>query len=162
MASDIKVKVCSSCKLQKAIECFSPSPAYKDGFRGQCKKCRTAYQREYEKTEAGRISMLRHKKTDGYKRRQAAIFQSKRRYARYGLSKTEFQDLLARQGGRCAICGTTEPGGKHGTFNIDHCHETGRVRGILCQRCNIALASLGDSLDGVMRFARYLRPTANS
>lgn len=65
--------------------------------------------------------------------------------ARYGLSPADYAALLASQGGRCAICDTTSPGrsgSKH--FAIDHDHQTGRVRGLLCNGCNMALGALGD------------------
>ena len=61
----------------------------------------------------------------------------------YGLSVVAFDELLADQGGGCAICETTEPGGKN--WHVDHDHETGKVRGILCVRCNAGIGMLDDS-----------------
>lgn len=56
-----------------------------------------------------------------------------RRARLYGISVAELQHLLKR--GVCDICGT----GEMGRLNIDHCHATGRVRGVLCTRCNTGL-----------------------
>jgi hypothetical protein len=55
------------------------------------------------------------------------------------------------QGYKCAICKIPEPGGKHGVFNMDHCHVTGFVRSMLCHRCNIAIPPWADAV--VLRLA---------
>jgi hypothetical protein len=76
----------------------------------------------------------------------------------YGLSPAEFETILESQGRRCAICGTSESRMKSTTqLSIDHCHATGKIRGLLCNRCNRTLARLGDTLEGAMRFVRYLQ-----
>lgn len=59
------------------------------------------------------------------------------RYYAYGLTPEDFDAILARQKGRCYICGTDEPTAKG--WSVDHCHETNVVRFIACNPCNIAL-----------------------
>lgn len=77
--------------------------------------------------------------------------------AKFGLSRQEYLALLAAQGGRCAICGTTEPGGRWGTgFPLDHDHVTGKTRGILCTRCNRLLGMMGDDPALLRAAAEYL------
>ena len=60
----------------------------------------------------------------------------------YGISAADFDAMLARQDGRCAICRTKRPKGLRRVFQVDHCHKTGRVRGALCQRCNTSFLPL--------------------
>lgn len=60
--------------------------------------------------------------------------------SKYGLSKSDYFELLARQEGRCAICKQT----KLFPLFVDHDHMTGQVRGLLCRLCNLALGSLHD------------------
>ena len=62
---------------------------------------------------------------------------------RYGISDEIYFEMLAAQGGGCAVCQSPEPGnGKSGFFDVDHDHETGFVRGLLCRLCNITLGVL--------------------
>jgi hypothetical protein len=74
----------------------------------------------------------------------------------YGITPEQFDVMLLIQGGRCAVCGTDAPGGKHDRFMVDHCHSTGAVRGLLCNACNHGIGLLGDSADGVRKALEYL------
>lgn len=71
----------------------------------------------------------------------------------YGLSADDYNRLVERQGGRCAIC--KEDGAR---LFVDHDHATGAVRGLLCHDCNIAISWLDDDPERALSAARYLRP----
>jgi hypothetical protein len=75
----------------------------------------------------------------------------------YGLTEEMYQAMLARQKGRCAIC-RKKPRGKHtdAILHVDHCHETGEVRGLLCSHCNKGLGYFHDQPKMLRRAARYL------
>lgn len=73
-----------------------------------------------------------------------------RRLRNYGLTPEEYRRMWEEQEGLCAICG------KEAT-QIDHDHETGRVRGLLCSRCNYGIGALGDNVRGLRRALRYLK-----
>lgn len=64
--------------------------------------------------------------------------------------------MLARQGGRCAICETGEPGGAKNVFQVDHDHATGAIRGLLCFRCNNGISCFADSLSVLKGAVSYL------
>ncbi len=70
------------------------------------------------------------------------------RQRRYGLSGADYEAMLARQGGVCAICRRRSKR----RLEIDHCHKTGKVRGLLCTNCNTALGRCHDDPD-IMRAA---------
>lgn len=77
---------------------------------------------------------------------------------RYGISQLDFDQMLVEQNYSCAICRDDGVSGHHGLLHVDHDHETGRVRGLLCNRCNLALGYLeDDSLLSAM--VRYLDET---
>jgi hypothetical protein len=78
-------------------------------------------------------------------------YMKRRRLAKWGLTLESYQSLHDGQGGACAICGA-----KHERLCIDHDHETGVVRGLLCQLCNRSIGQLGDSFESVQRAADYL------
>lgn len=76
--------------------------------------------------------------------------ESGHRMVRYGLSKSDCNALLEKQGGHCALCDRTK------NLIVDHCHKTETVRGFLCNRCNIALGAF--ERDGWVELAtKYLQ-----
>ncbi len=78
---------------------------------------------------------------------------------RYKMTKADREQLLASVGGCCQLCGTSIVFGGKGfsVAHVDHCHDTGVVRGILCGVCNTALGRLGDSIESIERVLVYLR-----
>src|ERR1035437_9724474 len=72
-----------------------------------------------------------------------------------GITVEEFEAKVLVQGGRCGICGTDTPGGR-GTWKIDPCHTTKKIRQLLCHRCNIGIGMFKDDPDVLRRAARYL------
>ena len=109
--------------------------------------------------EARRASYQRAK-ADPAKSEQINAGQ-RRRYKQYtyNLSQEAYDAMLKAQGGRCAVCGTTEVGSKsknHQGFFVDHCHETGQVRGLLCHSCNVGLGNFQDNIGKLEAAIRYL------
>lgn len=77
----------------------------------------------------------------------------------YGISKADMDSMLDRQNHKCAICGTEENvviKGKKIRLSIDHCHTTGKVRGLLCSKCNQGLGSFKDRIDLLDAAKQYL------
>jgi hypothetical protein len=75
---------------------------------------------------------------------------------KYGLSLEQFENMLNAQGGVCAICRK-----KTVRMAVDHCHKTGKIRGILCIQCNPGLGKFFDSPDLCRRAAEYLERHQN-
>ncbi|WP_078855054.1 endonuclease VII domain-containing protein [Streptomyces sp. NRRL F-5135] len=73
------------------------------------------------------------------------------RARRYGLTIYQFRELVENHGEACAICGTNVK------LHIDHCHATGKVRGLLCQNCNFGLGNFSDDISRMLRAIGYLR-----
>lgn len=107
---------------------------------------------------------MREIQKDHYDRNSATICERKRelyepdkKYARklireYGIDIAEYERLFEKQKGRCKLC--------RGSFKklcVDHCHDTGKVRGLLCRKCNTGIGMLGDNADVCERAAKYLR-----
>lgn len=71
----------------------------------------------------------------------------------------DFDQMKEAQGGRCAIC--DQPCDKGGELSVDHCHETGRVRGLLCRNCNVGLGYFRDLPGRLTDAANYLKQHKN-
>jgi Recombination endonuclease VII len=82
--------------------------------------------------------------------------ERRRTLALYGLSQEQWDRLIALQGNRCAVCKTTQPGGRGERWHIDHDHVTGQVRGLLCHLCNVGIGNLRDDPQIMMAAARYV------
>ena len=78
----------------------------------------------------------------------------------YGITVEDYEAMHAAQGGVCAICGSESNYYKAGALcalAVDHDHETGKVRGLLCNHCNRAIGMLKDDADVIERAASYVR-----
>lgn len=77
---------------------------------------------------------------------------------RYGLQPEDYKALLDKQKGLCAVCGTDKPGNGVGDryMDIDHCHATGKVRGLLCRRCNVTAGVLEKNRERIALIEKYL------
>ena len=72
---------------------------------------------------------------------------------KYGIEPAEYDAILIKQGGGCAICGSIA---SRRYLHVDHCHKTGRVRGLLCNTCNIGLGHFKDDPERLSRAVVYL------
>ena len=134
------MKKCRDCGEEKPLDEFYNDKQTKDGKHSYCKPCHSARRRAWDRANPEKAA--ENKRRNNLKRE-------------YDITLEQFDEMLAEQGGCCAACGTTEPGGS-GTFHVDHCHDSGEVRGLLCHNCNRGLGFLGDDLDGVMNMVYYL------
>lgn len=125
------MKRCSKCK------------EYLNGYRGRgnvCKTCYNAYQIEYRKAnppdkESGRA-------------RAREVF-----YKKYGITEEDYQHLYNLQNGACLICGNRQ---NERRLAVDHDHKTNRVRGLLCNQCNIGLGAFNDNIILIEKAISYL------
>jgi hypothetical protein len=86
---------------------------------------------------------------------KAAAGRMRERVTLYQLSIEDYDEMLKRQENCCAICGVDKAGGK-GSWHIDHDHKTGKVRGLLCSRCNLGLGYFKDSPENLKQAIAYL------
>lgn len=74
----------------------------------------------------------------------------------FGMTVERYNEILRKQDGLCAIC-RRPPQGRKKRLSVDHCHETGAIRGLLCDHCNRGLGLIGDNIEGLSRAIAYLR-----
>jgi hypothetical protein len=151
MEATAATKHCKKCSSDQPIENFY------EGYGFVCKGCVKAKSRRHYEARRG---------TEEHKNRRRAYF-AKQKYAdplyvrkrhlweNYGITLEEYEALLAAQGNSCRICRSAF-GERGARAHVDHCHETGGIRGVLCQCCNQALGLLRDSPAIAARASEYL------
>lgn len=140
------MRQCKTCKIEKPKSLFPSNKKYKDGIRPHCIDCRQAYEvKNYHKNK--------HKRPYVYENDK-----NRKLLKEYGISYSEYLIMLEAQNGGCAICGTTSTGNRK-AFHVDHCHKTGKVRGLLCGNCNSGIGNLRDSIPLLERAIEYLKVT---
>lgn len=117
----IQTKKCSKCGIEKTIDQFNKQQGGKYGVRGHCSACQEVYRQSWRKTESAKL----------YERKKAL-----KRY--YNLTLEDYDKMLEQQKGVCFICGGVNPDGYR--LFVDHDHQTGEIRGLLCRACNTKLA----------------------
>jgi hypothetical protein len=125
-------------------------------YRETHKEKVAAGQKAYRDSHKKEIAL--YMKNDYLKNREKHIDRSRK--TRYGMSRISFDLLLKEQGGVCAICETAPwLSGKDNRKGpvVDHDHVTGKVRGILCKKCNTALGLVNDRLDMLKAMETYLK-----
>jgi hypothetical protein len=146
------MKRCKICGETKPLEDFYKAAGAADGHRGECKVCNLARKKQWysDNRDAviAKVKKWQHDNRDlhnAYQReyRSARKEQFREGHLRrtFGITQAYYDALLERQGGGCAICG--KPPGKI-ALHVDHDHETGEIRGLLCVGCNNALGQFHD------------------
>lgn len=112
--------------------------AERDGPTLRCEKCRK------EKNESTRRHRHLHDRDN----------EDRRMRRRFGMSLEEYEEMSSHQDGKCLVCGGVNSDGAK--LAIDHCHVSGRIRGLLCRKCNVALGLLGENPDTIQKLKEYL------
>lgn len=128
------MKTCSKCRLEKAGTEFYKRQSY-------CKDCSKLLVKEYNKNNKDKVKQ--------YSR-------TKHLKSKFGLTPDQFDSQLDKQGGLCPLCQRPSSGVGGAKGVVDHCHKTGKVRGILCHPCNSALHALERDITWADRAVEYL------
>lgn len=144
------MKRCPTCGERKELTDFHKNACSPDGRQYLCKPCKSA---QYRKAKEDNPEKLREQSRRWRCDNPRAAWSIKLKN-RYGITADDWEVLLEAQGGGCAICGTTT--NLWDTLFVDHNHETGRVRGLLCNACNLVLGYAQDSPERLRAAAVYL------
>lgn len=130
------MKLCSKCNVEKDDNEFYRHSETRDKLHSWCKQCHA---------DTYRIRKLADP-TKYYRTRMNAHYKRE-----YGLDIEAIEGLVNEQGGKCGICQKVPD-----KLEVDHDHETGKVRGLLCHQCNSSLGWLGDSMPKLLKAVNYL------
>jgi hypothetical protein len=133
--------VCSVCGIEKEVSLYPQR--FGKLYGRQCKLCLAAMERNRRAT------------SPEYRQQQNLAWRRSMLKRNYSLTLEEFDDIVAAQGGGCAICGRQNFAGRY--LAVDHNHDTGKVRGVLCDGCNRAIGQFQDDPDLLEKAAIYIR-----
>lgn len=154
-------KICIDCKENKPLKSFGKCKRQLGGLRSECKLCRSiydkairkgdldykvrkaAYNKQWKKDNPEKVKLLqeRYNKRNPFANR-AAIIKNK-----FNMSSEDYENMLLDQKGSCKICKRQSNNKSQKHFHIDHCHETGKIRGLLCNKCNMGLGMFNDNIE---------------
>ncbi|MFD5229584.1 endonuclease VII domain-containing protein [Streptomyces qaidamensis] len=185
-ASEPNAKQCRQCRRDLPLAAFARDKNRRDGLQVHCRECVAKYSAAHYRRRREAVGKPVRERVDvpaGYKlcrtcgeikphsewHRNATAsdglstrckacraVQGRQGHLKrqYGITEAERDGLIASQGGVCCICLSAVP------EHVDHCHKTGRVRGVLCFSCNAALGQFKDRPDAIRRAAAYVEGIA--
>lgn len=132
-------KICTSCTIEKELSDFHNHKKGKLGKAERCRVCTSEYNRMYRQNNKRAI-------------------QSSKLQLNFGISYSEYEQMWETQHGKCLICGEykDKDGYANHRLHVDHCHITGKVRGLLCHMCNRALGLFKDDWQIMSNALDYL------
>lgn len=146
------MKTCNKCKQNKLLKFFSKRKRSKDGLNTWCKSCVVAnnsknYHKDIEK------SRLKSRQWDA--NNKDYIFEKELKH-KFNITIVEYNEMLAKQNHRCFLCE------RHRSelpirLSVDHCHTTGKIRGLLCGNCNRGLGCFKDNSNVLLKAAKYVK-----
>lgn len=146
-------KICTKCHIEKPLSEFYPRRDRGEGAtRANCKDC--------TKLQLDSLPNIPYSEFSEEQKARAAKKTRKHLLKKlYGLTLEDYDRMLEEQHGKCAICKTEKVGGKHktNTMIVDHDHKTGKVRGLLCNYCNIMAGMMEKNLETSQLVLDYLR-----
>ena len=147
-------KLCNKCNTEKEISEFYKHHITKDGYCNQCKDCKRQINNAWYTQNKTHVI----KKVQAYqKERPGQVAKYKRKSdlrRKYNLTPEEYDQMYMTQLGLCSVC--HDPFGEEVPC-VDHCHSTGKVRGLLHDRCNRVLGQANDSIELLQSAIEYLQ-----
>lgn len=155
------MKQCSKCKKEKPFNEFAKDSRRYDKLTTQCKECRNAHSRQYYKDNPDKRISLNKRQTENRKKyydSPEGVISSRRAHLKrkYNITLEEYNQMSESQDNKCKICGQENMDGRYEVLAVDHCHTTGKIRGLLCGNCNLALGNFKDDIQLLKNAIIYL------
>lgn len=145
------MKQCTKCGQIKPLSDFWKDRSKKHGYGARCKACKVAIYNQYRK--ANGYDKKRYWKNPNAEQERHLI-------RKYGITLADYNEMFQDQGGKCGVCALPHGGSRR--FDVDHCHATGVVRGLLCTNCNRMIGHANDRPETLRAAACYLESSRKS
>ena len=147
------LKLCSNCKEKKELVMFSKNKHTKDGLNTWCKACNAILAKSWRKVESNKERVKQWRSNNIEK--CTAHARKSNLNIKYNMSIKEYNVLLEAQNNKCLLCSKSpEDNGK--ALSVDHDHQTGKIRGLLCDNCNKGIGFLKENIETLKNAIRYL------
>jgi len=134
----VKTKICFKCKKEKEAKCFHADPRNtKTGLYSWCRVCKSEKTAQWNK--------------DNFDRRRNTELKRN-----YGIYLEDYKKMKEAQNNCCATCKRNESELKR-SLMVDHCHDSGKIRGLLCDECNLSLGKIKDNIETLKNMILYLK-----
>ena len=167
------MKTCSRCGKEKDKNEFSIDNRSKDGRYSWCRLCKSEYRNQNKESINLKRKIYDSMHKEEKRMRDHLYYENNKekllnrsyvycRNASYNINQKEFDEILEKQGGVCAICGKEETSigrvtKRQQPLSVDHDHNTGRIRGLLCKNCSRGLGAFFDDESLLIEAANYLK-----
>lgn len=145
------MKVCSLCRLKKSLTCFYKARYGKLKLGSRCKDCNREEGRRWRKGNLERDRRNHRSYAKANREKIASYSRNYRLLKAHGITELQYRGLVKAQDGLCAICRAVTA-----ELDVDHCHKSGKVRGLLCNSCNVGIGHLRDSIEILQSAIAYL------
>ena len=159
------MKKCSKCKVEKSITEFSKNKDCRGGIRNSCRACNNEHNRQYRQTHKKEIAIttalyrqLNKEKIVEYARAHKENRADYHLQRNHGLSMGQVREMFSSQRGKCLVCEKqmNMEGRNSGRAHVDHNHQTGKNRGLICDNCNRGLGFFHDNIRSLKNAIIYL------
>lgn len=162
-------RICRNCQTWKPFDCYGKNKSGVMGLKAICRECeneksraryansdiserRKEQKRRYDKERYDRLKSEGKLKTEDPKVVRERVLKRN-----YGMTIEDYDSMVKQQSNRCLICSASGSDQKDGKLVVDHCHASGKVRGLLCNKCNLLLGHADDLIGRLESAILYLR-----
>lgn len=119
---------------------------------------RKAYKKQWNEQNQAVITARQRARYKADPEKYSTYFRNRYVIRTYGITQQQYEEMFQQQGGVCGICGSQPDIERHGISRlaIDHCHSTGKIRGLLCNNCNAGMGLIGDTAEHLKAALAYL------
>lgn len=148
----MNTKKCCKCKVVKDLNEFSKDKYRKDGYRSNCRQCCVINSQKYRKLHPEIFKLQRRRYYDKKKKENPYYQRKYQLKSYYNLELDNYENMIKEQNGICAICNQ-----RTDKLCVDHNHSTGKVRQLLCTRCNHGLGNFRENINFLENAIIYIR-----
>ena len=157
------MKTCTACNIYKEFSYFAKNKLGKDGLHSKCRVCQREYRRSWYVSNKENARAINKKWADNNPSHSKEWYQKNKLNQRdqqlrkqFGITLEQYDQMLLIQDSKCKICGLDQKESVK-ALAVDHCHATGKIRGLLCGKCNLGIGYFQDREDVLNKAIEYLR-----